>query len=129
MALSNSDWITIIATTIQVVVALSVGVLQLMAMRPKTNPTETQATLFSAPNIKWLMSNIWPFLLSCVVAAGIIWQALSSTGEVTRSFVISLVFGVFLLSFGILTTIVCLLVFAFRPVAKAFHEMVEKWKT
>ena len=129
MALSTSDWIVIIATTVQVVVALSIGVLQLMAMRPKTKPIESQDNPLSASNIKWLANNVWPFLLSCVIAVGIMWHALASDGEVTRSFVVSLVFGALLLSFGILASIACVVAFAFRPAAIAFKEMMEKWKT
>ena len=129
MALTTSDWVVIIATIVQVVVMLSIGILQLIAMRPKTAPAESQNSPLAATNIKWFIGNVWPFLLSCFIAIGIMWHALASDGEVTRSFVVSLVFGALLLAFSILAIITCFLAFAFRPAAIAFNKMVEKWKT
>jgi cbb3-type cytochrome oxidase subunit 1 len=128
MMLTTSDWIVIIGTIVQVVVMISLGILQLMAMRPKTTITETQNIPLAVSNIKWFIGNVWPFLLSFAIAVGIMWHALASDGNVTRSFVVSLIFGALLLAFSILTIIACVLAFVFRPTAIAFNKMAERWK-
>jgi len=130
MTISTSDWIAIIAATAQVVATLSIGVPQLMAMRPKTNPTDTQVNALTNPNnIKWLVKNVFVFVLSAGASVWIMWQALSTGGDaVTRSFVTSLVFGALWFSFSILSILGFVIAFAFRPLSMAIDRLAEKYK-
>ena len=61
------------------------------------------------------MAQLWPFACSGVVALVVISHALMQDGVVTRSFVISLVLGAFLLAFSILSAVGFTIATAFRP--------------
>lgn len=125
MALNTSDWIVIVASTVQVVVMVVLGVLQLLAMRPKAEPAPTAPpdTSTLKPHFKWFARQAWPFAISLVVGGWFMFSAIFSEGEVTRSFVLYLVFGTLLLSFSILATISCLVIaVVFRPIALIFNR-------
>ena len=119
MQLSTSDWITIIATAVCVArssfVAIGVAIWQVRRMRQAEKVQVEARPVFKASIRVWLLAQLWPFVASGAVALLLIIHALSSSGEVTRSFVISLVCGGFLLAFSLLSSLAYVIAAAFRP--------------
>ena len=109
MQLSTSDWITIIATAVSVAsssfVAIGVAIWQVRRMLQAEKVQVEARPVFKASIRVWLLAQLWPFVASGAVALLLIIHTLSSSGEVTRSFVISLVCGGFLLAFSLLSSL------------------------
>ena len=127
MTLGTSDWVTIIATALSIICStgISIGV-AVWQVKKSLNSQSTPGKLeraFPSSVSAWLFAQIWPFIVSGVLAIFILVQALLSEGTVTRSFVISLVFGSLLLAFSILSSLGFMVAAAFRP----FYLKLEKF--
>jgi hypothetical protein len=119
VTLGTSDWVTIIATALSIicsaVISIGIAIWQVRkTLNPQPTPSKTDR-VFPSSVRAWLLAQVWPFIVSGVLAVFIITQALLSDGAVTRSFVISLVFGSLLLAFSVLSSLGFLVAAAFRP--------------
>lgn len=126
MTLGTSDWVTIIATALSIVcsaaVSIGVAIWQVKKALHPRSISDTPERVFSSSSRAWLLAQVWPFLVSAALALFLLMQALTSEGAVTRSFVISLVFGSLLLVFSILSSLGFVVAAAFRP----FYLVMQK---
>ena len=120
MTLGTSDWVTIIATVLSIICSAGVSVgVAIWQVKKSLNPRPTSGRteqVFSSSVRAWLLAQVWPFMVSAILAVFILVQALMSDGAVTRSFVISLVFGSLLLASSVLSSFGFIVAAAFRPV-------------
>ena len=119
MTLGTSDWVTIIATALSIICSAAISIsIAIWQVKKSLTPQPTHSDperVFPSSVRAWLLAQVWPFFVSGVVAIFILMQALLSEGAVTRSFVISLVFGSLLLAFSMLSSLGFLVAAAFRP--------------
>ena len=118
MQLSTSDWVTIAATAVSVVssslVAIVVAIWQVKKGAAQSTVNDSPKSIAKSTR-RWLMAQLWPFACSAAVALIVMSHALMQDGAVTKSFVISLVLGAFLLAFSILSAVGFIVAAAFRP--------------
>src|SRR5665213_740476 len=98
--LTISDWIAIIAASLQIAVAIGIGIWQVrLAQRLKAtleNPEPKLGTF----DWKWFLRQSWQFILCAIVAVALLWQTLSSSQTVTKGLVLEAVIYSFMLVFG-----------------------------
>lgn len=127
MTLGTSDWVTIIATAVSIVssaaVSIGVAIWQVKKALNSQSASESAERVFSSSTKAWLLAQVWPFIVSAALALFLLIQALMSEGVVTRSFVISLVFGSMLLAFSILSSLGFVVAAAFRPFYLALQKL------
>lgn len=119
MALSTSDWITIIASAASVVSSALVSIgIATWQVKKATTPLKIggqEMKVFTLSSSRWLAAQLWPFVASTFVSVVVLSQSLLANGPVTKSFVISLVLGSVLLVFSVLSVIWFIVAAAFRP--------------
>lgn len=113
--LTNSDWIAIIAASLQVAVAIGVAIWQVRrTQRPE--PTRDHPKPRSAKfDWSWFLKQSWQFLFCSAAAVVLLWQSLATTQSISKSFVVEMVVYSFLLVFGLLCTVITAAITAARP--------------
>lgn len=123
--LTTTDWIAISAATLQVAVAIGVGIWQVrQTQRP--NPTiKNPKPRLSKFEWKWFLRQSWQFVFCAVVAVALLWQTLASSQPFTKSLMLEIVFYSLMLVFGVTFTLIAVIATAARP---AFVQMGRSFK-
>ena len=129
--LTTTDWIAITAATLQMAVAIGVGIWQVrQTQRPKPT-TKNPAPKLGKFDWKWFFQQSWQFIFCAVVAVALLWQTLASSQSLTKSLVLEVVIYSFMLVFGVTFTLFAVIATAARPaflqMGKSFKELKESF--
>ena len=123
--LTTTDWIAITAATLQIAVAIGVGIWQVrQSQRPKPTIKNPKPQLGKF-DWKWFFRQSWQFVFCTVVAVALLWQTLASSQPLTKSLVLEVVIYSFMLVFGVTFTLIAVIATAARP---AFLQMGRSFK-
>ena len=123
--LTTTDWIAISAASLQIVVAIGVGIWQVrQAQSPKSTIADPSPQL-GAFEWKWFFRQSWQFVFCVLVAVALLWHTMASSQPLTKSLVLEVVIYSFMLVFGVMCTLIVAVATAARP---AFLQMGKSFK-